>query len=103
MPRMTQTRKIATDAVQGEGSWVKATSPRVREVRQCAVEGQEYEAALKLLTTHIVEWNWTDESGKALPIPGEDADVLGDMTQDEVIFLLQEINSVRGAVSKNLS
>lgn len=101
MPRMTQTRRIDTESVQGEGSWVDATSPRVREVRRCAVGGQEYESALALLTAHIVGWNWTDEEGNALPIPSEDENVVDDMTQDEIIFLLQEINSIRGAVSKN--
>ena len=98
---MSQPRKIKTEAVQGRGSWVKVTSPRVREIRRYVTEGEGFDASLDLIAVHIVEWNWVDEENCPLPLPSQDANVLEDMTQEEVEFLVSIISGV-GIVSREL-
>jgi len=102
MPRLTQTRRIQTDAVQGEGSYVDATSPKVGEIRrvQRAPKGEDYEITLELLVRHIIGWNWEDESGNALPLPKDDPAVIDELTNDELVYLLRELTSSRH-ITKN--
>ena len=103
MPRKTQTRRIDTTPVQGEGSWVEATSPKVGAIKRCNVgdASEQYQAALDMLGAHIKRWNWTDEEGTELAIPSEDVAVVDEMTNEEVLFLLRKLTSVDGVMSKN--
>jgi len=101
--RKTQTRRIDTSPVQGEGSWVEATSPKVGEIKRCNVgdAAEQYQAALDMLAAHILNWNWEDENGAELAIPSENTAVVDEMTNEEVVFLLRQLTSVEGIIPKN--
>lgn len=99
--RQTQTRRIKTDDIQGEDSYVDMTSPRVKEIRAIQVlpAGEDYEASISLLSKHIVGWNWTDENDVPIPSPQDDPDAIGELTNDELLYLLRAVGS--GGVRKN--
>lgn len=44
-----------------------------------------------LLTSNVIEWNWVNDAGKALPLPSADASVIERLTDDEVNFLAKAI------------
>ena len=44
-----------------------------------------------LLTANVIEWNWVDDAGKALPVPSADPSVIERLTDDEVNFLARAI------------
>jgi hypothetical protein len=81
-------RKIDSSEVQGEGSWVKLSKLTVREINesdeQLADKGN-IPYSLEMLREHVIEWNWTDEKGVALPQPTEDG-AIDDLTDDEFQF-----------------
>ena len=41
----------------------------------------------------IVDWDWTDEKGKKLPLPSKDIEVLGDLMQEEIMWLNNNVSS----------
>lgn len=98
------TRKVQSGTVQGSGSYVvvrKITWEQQKELDEKRLSMQQdasqmtreqretfYADMEELLSTQIVEWNWADENGKALPLPSEDASVWDDMTDDEMEFLM---------------
>ena len=44
-----------------------------------------------LLTANIIEWNWVDDAGKALPVPSAEPAIIERLTDDEVNFLARAI------------
>src|SRR5512137_1897899 len=44
-----------------------------------------------LLTANIIEWNWVDDAGNALPVPSAEPGVIERLTDDEVNFLARAI------------
>lgn len=47
----------------------------------------------RLLGENVLEWNWVDDAGKALPVPSADVSVIERLTDEEVTFLAQAIQS----------
>lgn len=115
------TKKIECTALQGEGSFVtvKPVSYKVAkeagrflaigdvsaradmsEADKLAHTKREQELTESLIFGSIIEWNWSDETGKALPIPRtvEDLDLL---TADEVAFLVSAIVGLTTGEAKN--
>ena len=84
-------RRYETEEVQGEGSYVVLSSLKVGEVRklrkQSDGEGDEVLAGLKMLSTHILEWNWVDDNDKDLPLPKGKIAVMDELTNEEVELL----------------
>lgn len=94
--RIQASRRVDSPELQGEGSYVVITSPKVREIRrvQNAPRGEDYEASLALLENHIVDWNWEDEEGKPLALPKDNPAILDELTNDEMIYLLKVLTSI---------
>lgn len=87
-------RTIPSDAVQGEGSWVKTKSLSLDELVELSQNGENQlpaiEVGYKALAHIIVDWNWVDDEDKSLPKPPEDPEVIRRLPFQEVNFLLQE-------------
>jgi len=45
----------------------------------------------QLLSKNVIEWNWVDDAGNALPLPIADVSVIERLTDDEVTFLARVI------------
>jgi len=93
MPKRQSVQRHFSDEVQGEGSWVILAAVKVREIRVLRKLGDnpkfdEFEGGIKLLTKHIVDWNWVDDEGEPLPKPRETADVIDELTNGETEFLV---------------
>jgi len=83
----------ASDAVQGEGSYVKVRAVTWGESKRLALafEGMDmatkFEAADDQLVQRVVEWNWVDDEGVVLPLPKDDPTVVDRLTDAERGFL----------------
>lgn len=98
-------RRILSDAIQGEGSYVVITRLSVGDVKALRMQRKDsdidpYEANLSLIASHVLEWNWVDYDGNPLPNPQENPEVVDTLSQDEADFLS---DAVAGTVqdSKN--
>lgn len=102
MSKRVSVIKYETDLVQGEGSYVVLSALKVREIRALRQKGKEaekaeeagedtddaaFEGGLKILSEHVVDWNWVDDEEKDLPLPKDDPDIIDDLTNDETEFL----------------
>jgi len=92
MPKRRVQKRFDTKDVQGDSSYVILSSLRVAERRQYVKDSKEegfepLEWSITLLTRHLVEWNWVDEDGKALPIPRDDPAVVDSLTDPEAELL----------------
>jgi len=100
MPRIKRVYRAETTDIQGEGSYVEFRSPKVGQIRtiQSAETGKDYDLLLDMLRSNIVDWNWSDEDGKLLPLP---RDYVNDLTADEVVYLVQLLVSAKADDLKN--
>jgi hypothetical protein len=105
MPQRQTTRRIASDEVQGEGSYVTLRAMSygfVRDAGRQAVFDSDgkprTDASLdeqlkvfdKLIIDSIVEWNWVDDKGEPLPVPTV-SDDLDRLMNTEIKFLMDHI------------
>lgn len=89
-------RRIESDEVQGEGSYVIITSPTFEDLKEMKVppdlESQDADEQMdfskKILANSITEWNWVGDDDKLLTIPTEDPEVLNDLPFQELMFLI---------------
>lgn len=113
-------KRFETESVQGEGSFVILSSPKVEQI----LEWQEKAAALKpegkakglsdaeaikigmeMLAEHIIDWDWVDDHGQPLPVPNGDVDVIAQLTMEETNLLSDLLtdagskNSVSGSAT----
>lgn len=106
MARQLAVVTIPSDAVQGEGSWVKVraiTHGQAKELQRLAQAGDLaaiQAASDPLLMAHIVDWNWADETGVPLPLPKNDPTVLDRLLEVETDFLGNAIGSTVTASKK---
>lgn len=112
MPRPL--KKLDSAVVQGAGSYVairpllwqemrtiqKKWSPSKSDQTEDAATAAADEDAntTQVLADVVMEWNWTDNEGKALPLPRTDKAILQRLTTDEVRFLIE---AIIGAPPKN--
>ncbi len=92
MVKRVSRRRVSTEEVQGEGSYVVVTGVKVREIKALRKTAQDpnfdiFVGGLKLLQEHIVEWNWVDDEGDPLLCPKDDPDVIDELTEEEATFL----------------
>lgn len=93
-------KRVASEAVQGEGSWVSVKALTLGESKQIAAEveaaadNQAVRIALteRLIQDRVVAWTWVDDEGNDLPLPKDSPDVVDMLTTDEVLFLGRAIN-----------
>ena len=85
-------RKVDSDEVQGEGSFVVLHAATLGEVIRAqkaeggAVDSMEFGVAL--LKRLVVDWNWVDDEDKPLPKPKDDPDVIDGLPLQELTFLV---------------
>ena len=87
---------LDTTAVQGEGSWIDLKAPSWSAAREFLVSNQADDAQERglamveaLVPLCVVDWNWTDEEDKNLPLPADTSS----LTMDEMLWLVPHISS----------
>jgi hypothetical protein len=105
MPKRQSVKTYKSDIVQGEGSFVKTTAVKVKEIRQIRKHAKDedfddFEGGIKLLADHIIKWNWVDDEGQPLPCPKDDPEVINELTNEESEYLVGLLMGERGE-SKN--
>lgn len=93
------TRHVDSTDIQGEGTWVEFKRMTYGESKRFAalqgVNGMVLEEQFSLidsiLQSHIAGWNWTDEHGKPLPCPSDDAAVIDNLTNEEMTWLTEQL------------
>jgi hypothetical protein len=93
-------RRVDSESVQGKGTYVvirKLTLGEAQQVREQAKDGtiDDFAMSMDLLTTHLVEWNWSDANEVPFPLPSADPAVMSKLTDDEVLFLVSAIRGQR--------
>lgn len=93
MPQQKRERRVDAKEVQGEGAYVlmrPLTYGESKEIRHAAsdMNGDDKLATTeKLITDHLIGWNWGDPDGESLPLPSEDKTVFSRLTNEEMNFL----------------
>lgn len=98
MGRRRSIRRVASDVVQGEGSWVEVKEIRYGEykaARKMAAEGTAGDDLDdQIIRDHVAAWNWVDDADQELPLPSADAKVIDALTVQEKGFLITAIFQV---------
>lgn len=94
MPRRQGIRRMDSEDVMGEGSYVVVRPVTYGEAQKIMrVEegsGQEQAALEQLVVDTVVEWNWVDDDGGPLPQPN-DPEVLQLLYTHEFAWLVDAI------------
>jgi len=77
--------RVATESVQGEGSWVELRGTTVGEVR--AARAGELDDD-QLILKHVVGWNWVDDKGHDLPLPKDEPGIVDTLTAEEAAAIV---------------
>ena len=92
MAQRVSTKKILSDDVQGEGSFVvlRALEYGLIEERM-KLDADDTAAILdfnrEFVKAIVVEWNWVDDAGALLPMPSEDPSVIARLVMPEFEFI----------------
>jgi hypothetical protein len=93
-----RTVRVNSAEVQGPESFVVVRRMTVGETKDMLKRGIDREAGLETysentgwVAEHVVEWNWTDQDGNALPYPKNEPAVMDRLTNEELAFLNQAI------------
>lgn len=101
MGRRRSIRRVASDVVQGEGSWVEVKEIKWGEykaARRIATEGKGGEELDdQIIRDHVAAWNWVDDADQELPLPSVQSSVVDDLTVQEKGFLISAIFEVEQA------
>lgn len=125
MPERIGSRTVATEDVQGPGSWVQIRPATVGEIlaRQREVEQRDnvwYKIGVFLgrvvgalglrkretssdrtsifaywAIDYVKAWNWVNGDGEPLPSPEDDPSVVERLTQDELTAIVEAIHGQR--------
>jgi hypothetical protein len=96
MPQQQNVVTVPSDAIQGEGSWVKLRKLTVGEAKQVTQVADttdlktasiSLEVSTQLIADHVIDWNWGDPAGTPLPSPKDKPEVIDLLTADELAFL----------------
>jgi hypothetical protein len=88
---------VASEQVQGEGSWVEVREIKYGEykrARKLAADGGGEELDDQMIRDHVAAWNWVDDADQELPLPSADPAVIDDLTVLEKGFLITAIFEV---------
>jgi len=97
MPERKRTRRIDTEALQGEGSYVVMGRVLVRDIKEMRGKADESPDMLavdinaELLSRNLIRWNWVDDEGEPLPQPFSNIDVFDLLSDEEFKFLAEEL------------
>lgn len=70
-------------------------------VREQPDDYDEMTEVMKLLATHVTEWNWVDDDGKPLPLPKDHPEVMDQLTDLEVQALSNALRGPDAATGKS--
>ena len=76
---------VASDEVQGPGSFVTFRNPTWGEAR-------EGPAGVDGIAARVVAWNWTDENDQPLPLPCDHPEIMDALMAMETAFLIKHAN-----------
>lgn len=107
MPERKNQRKVPSESIQGEGSFVIVTPLTYGEQREIALSPLDSESDSEAraqrdeahVRAHVVGWNWVDDAGAPLPLPTQDDGVLERLTVEEWNFVVGAINGDPNALS----
>jgi hypothetical protein len=88
---------VASESVQGEGSWVEVKEIKYGEykrARKLAAEGGGEELDEQMIRDHVAAWNWVDDDDNPMPLPSAQPSVIDDLTVLEKGFLITAIFQV---------
>lgn len=93
MSKRQSVKRHESVEVQGEGSFVVVSAVKVKEIRAIrkisdSPEFDDFEGGIKLLSRHVVDWNWVDDDDKPLPTPKEKPEIIEELTDQESQFLV---------------
>jgi len=92
MAKRQSIRRIDSEEVMGEGSYVIARSILYSEARGAKDEGDDKDiVVLNLVADSLVEWDWVDFDGNDMPLPKDGTELSQMLTIPEVQFLTQEL------------
>lgn len=92
-----RTRTISSEKIQGEGSFVVVSSLTVGDIRNIRARSEDsdsYVENIKMVMSHVEEWNWADAEGNPLPSPQKvlrNQNLLDSMTDEEMDFLSEAV------------
>lgn len=115
MAKRRTVRKVDTEELQGEGSYVVITAVKVKEIRKTRKLSQDFEAnqkaaekalaagetpeefedfdgfasGLEMIQNHVKDWNWVDDNDVPLPQLKTNPEVVNELSTDEVTFLAE--------------
>jgi len=55
----------------------------------------------KEVSQRIVDWNWTDMAGKAMPKPYRKPEIISELTEDELLWLIRAVQGETPGERKN--
>lgn len=98
MAKRQNTRKVPSDSIQGPNSYVVVRQVEFGMLLEAAEKAdsakrnprEEKDYTQRLLNAAVIEWDWVDDDGVALPLPSQGLDVEKLLTQ-EVTFLVDHI------------
>ena len=91
-------RRVPSDAVQGEGSFVLVRTPGfsdlkdLGEIDDLSDTNQAVKAIGPLLASLVIDWDWVDDEDNPLPKPSDQPGVIDDLTFQEQKFLLDALD-----------
>lgn len=111
MGRRRSIRRVASDVVQGEGSWVDVREIKYgdyKNYRQMTTEAQTLEDPVareqagadldgRVILDNVVAWNWVNDNDDPLSLPIEQPSVIDALTVKEKGFLITAIFEVEQA------
>lgn len=88
MPVRQNTKRVPSDEVQGEGSFVEIKRLTYGEIKMLRTASDDrLTQSADVVRTVVVNWNWVDDAGQPLPLPSADPDVLDLLTDAEIGFI----------------
>lgn len=106
MPARQHVQRLPTPDIQGDDSWVEISRPTVGDIEELMAELPDdslngtdktqnilsnLAATKRLISKHVLDWNWVDDNGAALDIPTEHPDIISQLTDAEMLFLVQAL------------
>jgi len=100
MAKRLNVYRVDSSIVQGEGSFVEIralTRDQAKEDRKELVaardlsDDQQEEASDAWIASMVAGWDWVDDNGLPLPLPGTDVSVIGKLSIQELGFLVETI------------
>lgn len=92
MAQRVSTRKVLSDEVQGEGSYVMLRALPYSMISQRAkINQDDFDQVLafnqQFIASVVADWNWVDDAGELLPLPADDPTVVDRLVIPEFEFI----------------